>query len=184
MIDRSPSGDLGGGFMKNTTTMVMGVALAGLLVPATLRGDGPPPEKKSKVITEDDLRRARSGGTVSVGTPDAPPSPEATEEKKDDKAAKEPTEDERREGVRTSLQREIDHHAQNIQSLQKQIDDAQRELNDSTDQTLSLPGTTSGRRGALLKLVEDANAMIQQSKDAIEQAEEKARREGIRVNRP
>ena len=82
------------------------------------------------------------------------------------------------------LQREIDHHLKNIQSLQKQVDDAQKELNDNTEMPYSLPGTTSGRRGALLKLIDDANVMIQQSKDAIEQAEEKARREGIRVNRP
>ena len=166
-------------------TMMMGVALAGLLVPAAARSaDGPPAdEKKPKVITEEELRRSRSGGTVSVGTPDAEPSPAAGAEKKDE-AAKEPTEDERREGVRSQLQGEIDHHVKNIESLQKQVDDAQKELNDNTEAALSLPGTTSGRRGALLKLIDDANVMIQQSKDAIDQAEDKARREGIRVNRP
>ena len=168
-------------------TMMMGLALAGLLVPAAARSaDGPPAdEKKPKVITEEDLRRSRSGGTVSVGTPDPVASPEAGgEKKKDEAAAKEPTEDERREGVRSALQSEIDHHVKNIQSLQKQVDDAQKELNDNTEAAYSLPGTTSGRRGALLKLIDDANAMIKESKDAIDQAEDKARREGVRVNRP
>jgi len=166
-------------------TALMGLAMAGLLVPAVARSADGPPEKKPKVITEEDLRRSRSGGTVSVGTPDAEPSPAAAEAKKDDPAApKEQTEDERREALRASLQKDIDHHVANIQSLQKQIDDAQKELNDNTDQSLSLPGTTSGRRGALLKLIDDANAMIKESRDALDQAEEKARREGIRVNRP
>lgn len=167
-------------------TALMGLAMAGLLAPAVARSADGPPEKKPKVFTEEDLRRARSGGTVSVGTPDAEASP-AAEAKKDgaaSKETKEQTEDERRDALRSSLQKEIDHHVENIASLQKQIDDAQKELNDNTDQSLSLPGTTSGRRGALLKLIDDANAMIQQSRDAIDQAEEKARREGIRVSRP
>jgi hypothetical protein len=167
-------------------TMMMGLALAGLLVPAAARSaDGPPADKKKpKVITEEDLRRARSGGTVSVGTPDAEPSPAASGEKKDPAAAKEPTEDERREGVRSALQAEVDHHVKNIETLQKQVDEAQKELNDNTEMPYSLPGTTSGRRGVLLKLIDDANGMIQKSKDAIDQAEEKARHEGVRVNRP
>jgi len=167
----------------------MGLALSALLLPAgTLRADAPPKEKKSKVITEDDLRSRSTKGTVSVGTPDAPPdaagATDAAGEKKADTPKAEPTEDERREGVRAGLQKEIDHHALNIQTLQKQIDDAQKELNDLTDMTFTLPGTSGGRRAALLKLVEDANAQIQTSKDAITKAEDQARREGIRVNVP
>lgn len=170
-------------------TALMGFAMASLLAPAVARSADGPPEKKPKVFTEEDLRRSRSGGTVSVGTPDAEASPAAGEEKEKEKkdgaaAPKEQTEDDRREALRASLQKEIDHHVQNIQSLQKQIDDAQKELNDNTDQSLSLPGTNTGRRGALLKLIDDAKAMIQESNTAIDQAEETARREGIRVNRP
>src|SRR6185295_1594086 len=114
-------------------TALMGLAMASLLAPAVARSADGPPEKKPKVFTEEDLRRSRSGGTVSVVTADVEASPAAGEEKekKDGAAApKEQTEDERREALRASLQKEIDHHVQNIQSLQKQIDDAQKELND------------------------------------------------------
>jgi hypothetical protein len=167
------------------TTMLAALALSLAAPMAARSADGPPEQKKPKVITEDDLRRSRSNGTVSVGTPDAPAEKpaEAGDKKEGDKPKAEPTDEEQRAALRKSLQAEIDHHVANIAALQKQLDDAQKEMSDASTISYDQPGT-SGRRTALQKLVDDATAQIQQSKDAIDQAEDKARRAGVSVSRP
>jgi hypothetical protein len=174
-------------------TMVA-LAAALLLPVALLRADGPqvPTDKEKKppkkVITEDDLRSGRtSRGTVSVGTPDTPPSAEPAkdgEAAKADAAKEEPSDSDKREARRKEIQEAINFESANIKSLQEQIDTAQRELNDLTDIPYSLPGTTTGRRGALLKLIDDANAMIKTSNEKIDKLEDEARHAGIAVSRP
>jgi hypothetical protein len=172
----------------------LALAAAALLLPGgLLRADGPIPtdkEKKppKKVITEEDLRAGRgSRGTVSVGTPDAQPSAEPAKEGEAAKtapAAEEPSEADKRETRRKEMQAEIDHESANVTQLQRQIDTAQKELNDLSDYTYSMPGTNTGRRAALLKLIEDANAQIKTSNEKIEQLQDEARRAGIAVTRP
>lgn len=175
-------------------------AAALLLPPALLRADGPIPTDKQKkppkkVITEDDLRSGGrpTRGTVSVGTPDAPadsaaekPSEakEGAEGAKPEAAASpEPSESDKREARQKEIQAEIDYQSANIKTLQEQIDTAQTELNDLTDMTFSAEGG-SGRRAALMKLIDDANAQIKASRDAIAGLEDQARQAGVRVNIP
>jgi hypothetical protein len=122
-----------------------------------------------------------------VGTPDAQPSAEPAKEgeaARAEPAAEEPTDAEKRETRRKEMQDEIDHESANVKQLQDQIDAAQKELNDLTDYTYSMPGTSTGRRAALLKLIDDANGMIKTSNDKITQLEDEARRAGIAVSRP
>jgi hypothetical protein len=179
--------------MSMRTTIAL--AAASLLLPAALlRADGPIPtdkEKKppKKVITEDELRSGgATRGTVSMGTPDAQPSAEPAKEgaaAKGEAAAKEePSESDKREARRKEIQDGINFESANIVSLQEQIDTSQKELNDLTDITYSMPGTSTGRRAALLKLIDDANAMIKTSNEKIEKFEDEARRAGIAVSRP
>jgi chromosome segregation ATPase len=178
--------------MSVRTTIAL--AAASLLLPvALLRADGPIPtdkEKKppKKVITEDELRSAgASRGTVSMGTPDAQPSPEAAKDgaaAKGEAAKEEPSESEKRETRRKEIQDGINFESANIKSLQEQVDTAQKELNDLTDIAYSVPGTSTGRRAALLKLIDDANAMIKTSNEKIEKLEDEARHAGIAVSRP
>jgi hypothetical protein len=50
--------------------------------------------------------------------------------------------------------------------------------------TFSPAGTNTGRRSALMKLIDDANTQIQASRDKITQLEDEARRLGVRVSVP
>jgi hypothetical protein len=180
--------------MKSGWTIL--AASAALLLPvAALRADGPIPTDKQKVpkkvITEDDLRSAGrpQRGTVSVGTPDAPAEAKDAKEGEAKPAASaspspEPTEAEKRDSRQQEMQKEIDFQAANIRSLQDQVSQAQTELNDLTEMTYSPAGTNLGRRSALMKLIEDANAQIQASRDKIQQLEDQARHAGIRVSVP
>jgi chromosome segregation ATPase len=147
------------------------------------------------VITEDDLRSGGrpTRGTVSVGTPDAPAdSAEKPSEAKEgaegaqpaSAASPEPSESDKREARQKEIQAEIDYQSANIKTLQEQINTAQTELNDLTDMTFSAEGTGSGRRAALMKLIDDANAQIKASRDAIAGLEDQARQAGVRVNIP
>jgi hypothetical protein len=181
--------------MKSGWT-ILAAAAAVLLPVAALRADGPIPTDKQKmppkkVITEDDLRSGGrpQRGTVSVGTPDAPPE---TKEAKEGEAkpatsaspSPEPTESEKREARQQELQKEIDYQAANIRTLQDQIDKAQAELNDLSEMTFSAAGTNTGRRAGLMKLIDDGNAQIRTSREKIQQLEDEARRAGVRVSVP
>lgn len=182
--------------MKNAWT-ILAVAAALLLPAAALRADGPIPTDKQKVppkkvITEDDLRSAGrpERGTVSVGTPDTPPDAKDAAAKEGGggkpavAASPEPTEADKRDARQKEIQTEIDYQSANIQTLQAQADKAQTELNDITDMTFSPAGTSTGRRTALMKLIDDANAQIKASRDKIAEMEEEARRLGVRVSVP
>ncbi len=183
--------------MKTRWTIALAAAL--LLPAAWLRADGPIPTDKQKkppkkVITEDDLRSGGPmRGTVSVGTPDAAPSDKPADAKdgaaggaaKGEAAAKEePSESDKREARRKEMQAEIDFQSANIRSLQDQMAKAQTELNDLTDMTFSLAGTSTGRRTALVKLIDDAKAQIKTSEETIDRLEDEARRAGVSVARP
>ena len=183
--------------MKTHWTIALAAAL--LLPAAFLQADGTIPTDKQKkppkkVITEDDLRSGRPlRGTVSVGTPDAAPEDKPAEAKdgaagaaaKGEAAAKEePTESEKREARRKEIQAEIDFQSANIKTLQDQINKAQTELNDLTDMTFSMSGTGTGRRTALMKVIDDAKAQIRTSEETIDRLEGDARRAGVPVTRP
>lgn len=184
-----------------TRRWTIALAAAALLVPPALASaDGPIPTDKQKkppkkVITEDDLRSGGrpTRGTVSAGAPDAAAagaesSPEAKEGAEGAKpaaaASPEPSESEKREARQKEIQAEIDFQSANIKTLQDQINTAQTELNDLTDMTFSAEGTGTGRRAALMKVIEDANAQIKASRDTIAGLEEQARQAGIRVTIP
>jgi hypothetical protein len=179
-----------------TKSWTIALAAAALLLPAALMSadDKPIPTDKQKkppkkVITEYDLGGQPTRGTLSVGTPDTPA---ATEEKASDakqgdakpSPAPEPTESEKREARQKEIQAEIDYQAANIRTLQEQADTAQAQLNDLTDLTFSAEGTGTGRRAALMKLIDDANAQIRAARDTIATLEEQARQAGVRVNVP
>lgn len=173
------------------------VALAAaLFLPAALAsadGQKIPTDKQKKpprkVITESDLGAQPTRGTVSVGTPDAPATEQKGAEAKEagtaaPAASPEPSESDKREARQKELQAEIDYQAANITSLQDQVAKAQVELNDLTDLTFSAEGTGTGRRAALLKLIEDGNAQIKASRDTIATLEDQARQAGVRVSVP
>lgn len=176
---------------------IIALAAAALSLPAALLcADGPIPTDKQKkppkkVITEDDLRSGGrpTRGTVSVGTPDTPSEP-AAETKEPTQAASpaaaaspEPTDAEKRETLQKEIQGEIDYQSANIKTLQEQADKAQAELNDLTDLTFSA-GQGTGRRGELMKLLDDAKAQMAASRQKIADLEEQARRAGVRVTVP
>jgi hypothetical protein len=182
--------------MKNAWT-ILAVAAALLLPAAALRADGPIPTDKQKVppkkvITEDDLRSAGrpERGTVSVGAAETPADAKAEGAKEGDAAkpaaaaSPEPTESDKRDARQKEIQTEIDYQAANIRTLQEQADKAQTELNDITDMTFAPAGTSNGRRTALMKLLDDANAQIKASREKIAEMEEEARRLGVRVSVP
>ena len=114
-----------------------------------------------------------------------PAQPSAEPAKEGQAAAKEePPESDQREARRKEIQDQIDSSSNMIKTWQEQIDTAQRELNDLTDYTFSMPGTTTGRRAALLKLIDEGNGKIKTAKEKIEQLEDEARRAGVAVSRP
>jgi hypothetical protein len=166
-----------------STAVVLAAALAA--VPSlSARGDEKKPSPRPKrVYTEDDLRGAgRPRGTVSQpGTPAEPdaaasPSPDASPAPA--AARQEPTEEEKRAASTKEIQRHIDHYSKEIAARRSSIDKAQLELNDITDYGVG------GRRADLIEQIEAWKGEIQQGEQEIAKLEERARREGVRVNRP
>jgi hypothetical protein len=137
-------------------------------------------EGSGKVITNDDLGRGRRPGAESTqaaaetpSTPQAEGDNAAASEKPE---APEKTDAELREEKRAEIQAKIDEQKKLIEERQKKIDEAQAELNDLSDMTFG------NRRGGLMQTVEEGNAEIAKSRQAIEDLREQARRAGVRVS--
>ena len=134
------------------------------------------PAAPAKVFTNEDLANAK--GTVIVL-----PEPEGAAEPSAGKAAvksakPEPTEDEQRAQAGAALQKQIEQQAEIIRLAQKAIADSEAELNDITNYTF---GT---RRAALMQSTDEARQAIAAAQRSIEDLEDQARRQGIRVTLP
>jgi hypothetical protein len=134
---------------------------------------------QTKVITEDELRnnRSKAYSPPSVdGAPDQPaaqPSPGAGGKP----AAKELTEEEQRAKSKSDIEKQIKDHADYIAVINKQLADAQLELNDIATMTFG------GRRTELMRLLDEGKAKIAEVEGQIAELQEKARRAGIAVSR-
>ena len=138
------------------------------------------PAAGGKVLTNEDLANAK--GTVIV-LPEAAVEPEASAAGSNgETAAKpakpEPTEDEMRAQAGAALQKQIDEQAGIIRSAQKAIDGWEVELNDITNYTF---GT---RRAALMQSIDEARQAMAAAQRSIDDLEDQARRQGIRVTLP
>ena len=137
---------------------------------------------QSKVITEDDLRRA--GGKRRNAPESVPANPSSSGTKADaqaqgeGEAEPEKTDDELRADLKAEIQSDLAFHRGNINTLRKAKQDAQAEL---ADQTSSTPSVTTTRRSKLMLLVEDIDRQIAEQEQAIAEVEERARRAGIRL---
>jgi hypothetical protein len=131
-----------------------------------------------KVYTEDDLKRA-GGKTASF--PEGPASSEATPASTETKpssgtdAAPPKTGAENRADKRAELQKRLDEELKVKATVQKAVDDAQRELGDVS---VGYP-----RRGSLLKVVEDGQKEMAKVAQNVAAIEDEARRAGVSLPR-
>jgi hypothetical protein len=134
------------------------------------------PTAPAKVFTNDDLINAK--GTVVVL-----PAPEVEEAVSDAETSEasprpEPTDEEKRAQAGAALQGQIDEQVRVIEAARGVLADAERELNDLSVYTF---GT---RRAALMQNVDGARQAIADAQQSIEDLEDQARRQGIRVTVP
>lgn len=94
-------------------------------------------------------------------------------------AVPEKTLDEIRAEKKAAYEKRLAERAKDIEVVRKAMDDAQLELNDVN--TITKYGS---RKDALLKILEDGQAELKKSDQALAEIEEEARREGISVSRP
>src|SRR5687767_9594447 len=137
------------------------------------------PAPAGKVLTNEDLASAK--GTVIVlpePVVEAEPETGSTAETAARPAKPEPTEDEIRAQAGAALQKQIDSEAELIRAGQKAIAEWEAELNDITNYTF---GT---RRAALMQNIEDARKTLADAQRTIDDLEDQARRQGIRVTLP
>ena len=131
---------------------------------------------RAKSFTNDDLKGA-GAGTPAQATPEAS-SPNAKETSPGQAGAKpEKTADELRAEQRAAIQKKIDEQKKRIEIIQRVLGDAQRELGDLSNYTYG------SRRQALQKAVDDSNAEMAKSLQAIADLEEEARRLGVPASR-
>ena len=138
------------------------------------------PAAPGKVLTNEDLANAK--GTVIVLPEPAVEAEASTEGSTGEKAARpakpQPTDEEIRAQAGAALQKKIDSEAEFIRAGQKAIAEWQAELNDITNYTF---GT---RRAALMQNIEDARKSLADAQRNIDDLEDQARRQGIRVTLP
>lgn len=125
----------------------------------------------TRTITDANL--GSSPGAVpagEAGTAEAAPtaSPGASPEKPDDQLRAE---------KRAELQQKVDEQKARMDKVRTLMADAQAELNDAANQTVG------GRRGALMKLLDDGRAELAACEQRIAEVEEEARRAGVSVSR-
>jgi hypothetical protein len=139
------------------------------------------PKPAGKVLTNEDLANAKGNVIIlsapaGAAEPEAAPAPAAEAPAKP--AAAEPTDDEKRTQAGAALQKQIDEQAEAIRRAQKAIADAEAELNDITNYTF---GT---RRAARMQSIDEARQAMAAAQRSIDELEEQARRQGIRVTTP
>jgi hypothetical protein len=131
----------------------------------------------AKVFTNDDLLNAK--GNVSVlpepaGEPEAGPGAGTAGRT----SRPEPTDDEKRAQAGAALQKQIDEQAEIIKMGRKAIEEWEVELNDITNYTF---GT---RRAALMQSIDEARQAMAAAQRSIDDLEDQARRQAIRVTLP
>lgn len=132
-------------------------------------------ERPTRTITEVELKTAP--GTTANPVVDAPGEPGTATPAASPGASPEKTDDQVRDEKRVEIQKKIDEQKGRMDKVRQLMADAQAELNDLSNQTMG------GRRAALLKLVEDANAELAACEARISDLEEQARRAGVSVSR-
>ena len=137
------------------------------------------PATAGKVLTNDDLASAK-GTVIVLPEPAAEPEPEAgaTAENAAKPATPQPTEDELRAQAGAALQKQIDGEVEFIRAGEKAIAEWEAELNDITNYTFG------SRRAALMQNIEDARKHLADAQRKIDDLEDQARRQGIRVTLP
>ena len=165
-------------------------------VPAPARADAPPSlgeiaareknKKRGKPITEDDLRRRRTGGTVSqpsgagataTATPTASPAPGSAGEKKDAAAAaaeKPKTEDELFQEAQTAWREKLTAAQADITNWTGEVARIQAAQNDNTG-PLYGPG-----RAARAEALENAKRQLAAAQATLENLQEEGRRNRYR----
>jgi hypothetical protein len=164
-------------------------------VPAPARADAPPSlgeiaareknKKRGKPITEDDLRRRRTGGTVSqpsgaggtaTTTPTASPAPGSAGEKKDAAAAAEKpkTEDELFQEAQTAWREKVTAAQADITNWTGEVARIQAAQNDNTG-PLYGPG-----RAARAEALENAKRQLAAAQATLENLQEEGRRNRYR----
>jgi len=133
------------------------------------------PSAQAKVFTNDDLINAK-GNVIVMSAPEEEPESAGTAPARSGKA--EPTEDEQRAQAGAALQKQIDHESEIIRQAQKAVTQWEAELTDITNYTFG------DRRVALLQNVDDARKAMADAQKNIDDLEEQARRQGIRVAVP
>lgn len=134
------------------------------------------PAPPAKVFTNEDLINAK-GNVIVLPAPEG----EAPAEGADAAGAPakpEPTEDEKRAQAAVALQKQIDEEVEVIRVSEAAIADWERELGDLSNYTFG------GRRAALAQQIEEARRYIAEAHSKIDDLEEQARRQGIRVTVP
>jgi len=137
--------------------------------------------KGGKVITEADLGGASQvQGFESETSSDAeagtPAEGAAAEGAAADKGGpKEKSEDDKRSDKQAALQKELDAERAHIEGIKKDIAVRETELADTSNYLIG------GRRGELLKYVDDAKQAIATHEAQVQKLQEQARREGISV---
>jgi hypothetical protein len=134
------------------------------------------PAAPAKVFNNDDLLNARGNVIVMSAPEDEGQEGAGTAPAGTGKA--EPTEDEKRAQAGAALQKQIDHEAEIVRQAQKAVTQWEAELNDITNYTFG------DRRVALLQNVDDARKAMADAQKNIDDFEEQARRQGIRVAVP
>jgi hypothetical protein len=133
------------------------------------------PAAPAKVFTNEDLANAK--GTVIV-LPEPEGGPEASARTAVNGSKPEPTEEEKRAQAGAALQKQIDEQAETIRLAGKAIEGWEAELNDITNYTF---GT---RRAALMQSMDEARQAMAAAQRSIDDLEDQARRQGIRVTLP
>jgi hypothetical protein len=127
-----------------------------------------------RVLTEADLKSHSWGAPASAEAESETATPAA-----DKGATPAKTEEQLRAEKRQEIEKKIAEQVQTAAVVRKAMDDAQRELNDPS--TVSMFGS---RGAALQKLLDDGQAELKKTEQAIADLEEEARRQGIPISRP
>lgn len=133
-------------------------------------------EKKTRTITEDELR-AGPGSTANPVADAEPGASPAASPAAAPGATPEKTDGELRAEKQADIQKRIDEQKARMDKVKEVMAEAQAELNDLANQTLG------GRRASLMKLIDDGNAELAACEARIADLEEEARRAGVRVSR-
>jgi hypothetical protein len=133
-----------------------------------------------KSFSDGDLKGTGSSASTTTDaasdTASGATTPESADKSAKPAAKPEKSDDEIRAEKRAELQKRIDDQRKKIEAITKVADDAQRELNDLTNFTYG------GHRDALQKVVDDGAAEKAKAQQAIEAAQEEARRLGVPVS--